>query len=60
MGLATAGWPKQKDVAFCEFDLVAAGGAEFLLILNTAVVVVNRHRHHALGLILTDHVFIQE
>lgn len=55
-GLARAGRADQHDVALGELDLVALD----LAVADPLVVVVDRHRQHALGQRLPDHVLIQE
>ena len=52
MGLAAAGGPEEQDVALGELDLIATTDACALLILDAAVVVVDRDREDLLGLVL--------
>src|SRR5256884_279979 len=52
--LPGAGRTDQQDVRFRELDVVLLG-----LVIETLVVIVNRDREHLLGVILTDHVVVE-
>ena len=52
--LAGAGRPDQQDVGLRELDIVVLG-----LMVEPLVVIVNGDREHLLGVILTDHVVIE-
>ena len=54
--LARAGGADQEDVALGEFDIVLA---RMLLVAQALVMVVDRHRQGALGLLLADHIAVQ-
>ena len=53
-GLAAPRRPDEQDIALGQFDLVGLTGGH-----NALVVIVDRHREHALGLRLADDVFVQ-
>ena len=46
--------PNQQDVGLREFDIVVLG-----LMVEPLVVIVNGDREHLLGVILTDHVVVE-
>jgi hypothetical protein len=54
--LARARGADQQDVALGELDVVLLG---LFLVAQALVVVVDRHRQHALGRLLADHVVVQ-
>ena len=53
-GFATARRPDEQDVGLGKLDVVVLGG-----VIEALIVVVDRHRQHALGVILTDHVGVE-
>src|SRR5262249_28537345 len=53
--LAGAGRTDQQDVRFCELDIVVLG-----LMIEPLVVIVDPDREHLLGVILTDHVIVED
>src|SRR5262249_41877168 len=53
-GLARTGWTDQQDVRLRELDVVVLG-----LVVEPLVMIVHRHREHLLGVILTDHVIVE-
>ena len=54
-GLAAAGRADEDDVRLRDFDVVVLPAAG----VQALVVVVHGHRKHALGLLLADHVFVE-
>jgi hypothetical protein len=54
-GLAAAGRADQQDVGLGELDVIALGAVG-----ESLVVVVHRHRQHALGVVLADHVVVED
>ena len=46
--------PDQQDVGLGELDVVVLGG-----VVEPLVVIVHRHRQHALGVVLADHVGVE-
>ena len=58
--LPEPGGPDQQDVALGELDLVARAHALGAAGLQALVMVVDRHREHALGALLADHVLIED
>ena len=52
-GLAAAGGADQQDVGLRQFDIGLRG------MVQPLVVVVHRHRQHALGVDLADHIIVQ-
>ena len=70
-GLARSGGAEQEDVRLFQLDLVLFVGVPLLALAallkslviggrQTPVVVVDRHRQHLFGMVLTDHVFIEQ
>ena len=59
VGLAAAGRADQQDVGLRQLDAVVARAAAGLG-LDPLVVVVDRHREGLLGLVLADHVLVEE
>src|SRR5262249_28666366 len=55
-GLARAGGPDQHDVGLCQLHVPGLGAVH----VDALVVVVNRHGKFFLGLLLADHVFVEE
>src|SRR5262249_24890549 len=53
--LAGAGWANQQDVRLRELDFVVLG-----LVLEPLVVIVNGDREHLLGVVLADHVVVED
>src|SRR6267142_2633798 len=53
--LARAGRPDQQDVGLGELDVLVLG-----LVVEPLVVIVDRDREHLLGVILADHVVVQD
>ena len=53
--LARAGRPDQQDVRLRELDVVVLG-----LVVEPLVVIVDRDREHLLGVILADHVVVED
>ena len=54
-GFARSGWANQQNVGFGDLDVVV-----FLAVRQAFIVVVNRHRQDPLGMILADHVVVQD
>src|SRR5690606_21475489 len=57
-GLAAAGGADQQDVALAELDFLLLAGA--LAVTQPLVVVVDGHRQHLLGVLLADHVLVED
>ncbi|MPM84548.1 hypothetical protein SDC9_131621 [bioreactor metagenome] len=55
-GLARTRGTDQQDIALAELHIVLAG---LVLVVQTLVVVVDRHGQRALGLLLTDHIIVE-
>ncbi len=53
--LARTRWPDQQDVRLGEFDVVVLG-----LVVEPLIVVVNRNREHLFGMVLADHVIVED
>src|SRR6202043_956347 len=53
--LARPGRANQEDVGFCQLDVVLLG-----LMVKPLVVIVDGDREHLLGMVLTDHVVIED
>ena len=53
-GLAATRRAHQQDVGLGEFDVVVLGR-----VVEPLVVIVHRHREHALGVVLADHVGVE-
>ncbi len=58
--LAAPGRAEHQDVRLLQLDIVAAADAGLLLILDPLVVVVDRDGEDLLGVVLTDHVVVEE
>ena len=58
--LAAPGGAEQQDVRLLELDVVAAADVGRLLVLDPLVVVVDGDREDLLGLVLADHVVVEE
>ena len=52
--LAAAGRPDEQDVRLGELDIGALGA-----VVQPLVMVVHRHRQHALGALLADHIIVE-
>ena len=52
--LAAARRADQQDIRFCQLDIAGFGG-----VVESLVVVVHRHRQHALRPLLSDHIVVQ-
>jgi hypothetical protein len=53
--LAGAGGPDQQDVGLGELDIIVLG-----LMVKPLVVIVDRDREHLLGVILPDHIVVED